>query len=814
MKPALTAARLLLVAALAGALPADEPPVLVSETFGGPSTSGLGGRTPAVNLLSPGAAWSADAIIAADGQINDGANTDRGACLDLGPDFAFVPNQTYKLTLSWSGLDNAILFAGFANTLPDVGAQMQTQGVNFALRARRISAGTDTLAAWKNPGASAISGTTVTAAAATATLTLETKGLSDAAFTVDGLASPAAIDLTAGFRYLWIAFEDPAAASPASDARFTALTLRGPPPADPPTVTILPESPLISAGQTVTLTSNPPGAAIHYTLDGSTPGAASTPYTGPFPLNVSATVRAVASKGGITGPVASRGFVLREPLGMPNLLLVIGPGTGYGDLQCYGGVNIATPALDSLAYDGIRFTQFTTAGPGSMAGQYALLTGRVAARSGLGAAVAAAAAGWKSEEWTLAESLRRRGYETAFVGEWLLGNAAGGHPNDQGFRLFHGLPFASSMNPPLEENRRIVETAPDPALLLEKLADCASDFIAGSAQPFALVFQPPVLPASGSSLAGPHGNRIEALDQSMGTLLAALEARGIADRTLVVFASDGGAPRTADGGSNGLLRDGAGTTWEGGMRGPLIARLPGTLPAGQMNLSLIWQPDLMPTLASLLGCDLAPDRPLDGTPRPEVLKGDRTRPAGDETAMGFRFENNMWRLATIREGKWKSHLSIVNIDPLNTNATTGSQLYDLHADAEERLNRAAAQPAALARLQALADAFAATLPAAGNTDLPAPKPAVIGAVGTTLDPAPAVSFALTRPADSTDDFYQIEHSVDLGAWQRLPVTPFIISRTALPGYSEALEIRVPFGVPPFVGERRFIRLGAERPASP
>lgn len=806
---------LLLLAPFSATLLADGPVTLVSETFSGPSTSSLDGRTPPVNLLSPGAVWTADTIIAANGQVHDGANTDRGACLDLGQGFVLIPNETYTLTLSWSGLDNAILFAGFSTTQPDAGAQMQTQGTNFALRARRISAGTDTLAAWKNPGASATTGTTVTAAAAAATLVLETKGLSNATLTVDGLAAPVAIDLTSGYRYLWIAFEDPSSGN--SDARFTSLTLSGPAPAptsDPPTVTILPESPLISTGQTVTLTANPADAAIHYTVDGSIPGAASTPYAGPFPLNASATVRALAIKNGIAGPVASRAYVLRQPIGTPNLLLVIGPAIGFGDLQCYGGVNIATRTLDALAHDGIRFTQFTTAGPGAVACQYALLAGRVAARSGLGMSVAAGAAGWRPEEWTLAEALRRRGYETAFIGEWLLGNAAGSHPNDQGFRLFHGLPFAASMNPPLEENRQVIEGAPDPQLLLDQLTARASAFINGSAQPFALVFQPPALPASGNSLAGPHGNRIEALDRSVETLLDALDARGIADETLVVFGSDGGSPRTPEGGSNGLLRDGAGTTWEGGMRGPLIARLPGTLPDGQMNLSLIWQPDLMPTLASLLDCDLAQDRRLDGTPRPDVLKGERTRPAGDETAYGFRFENSTWQLATVREGKWKSHLSIVNIDPLNTNPTTGSQLYDLHVDAEENINRASQQPAVLARLQALADTFTATLPAAGNADVPAPKPAVIGGIGTTLDAAAAVRFAFTRPLDSIDDFYQIEHSTDLGAWQRLAVTPFITSRTTLQGSSEALEIRVPFGVPPFVGERRFIRLSAARPVSP
>lgn len=807
---------ILLLAAVSGMPRADGNTVLLTETFGGTSTAELSGRTPATNLVSPGSAWTADPIFAANGQVNDGTNTDRGAYLDLGAGFAFLPNQTYTLSLSWTNLDNAIVFAGFSTGAPNANAQMQTQGTNFALRARRITAGTDTLAAWRNPGSVATTGSSVTPATGNATLTLTTSGLGNATFTVDGVATPVPVDLTAGYRYLWIAYEDPTTVSPASDAKFVSLSLSGPDPApqpDPPLVGIAPGSTLIDAGQTIVLTAVPPDAEIRYTLDGSAPTASSTLYTGPFPLNASATVQALGIKGGVTGPVATRNYVMRQFIGTPNLLLIVGENIGFGDLQCYGGVNIATPVLDLLADEGIRFTQFTNTGPGAAASQYALLSGRVAARSGMGSSVAAGASGWRSEEWSLAESLRRRGYETAFVGEWLLGDAAGSHPNDQGFRMFHGLPFAASLNPPLVENRRVIQAAPAAQGLLDEFTNRAVQFIAGSSQPFALVFQAPAVASSGASLAGPHGSRIEALDHSIGLLLAALQARGIWNQTLIVFASDGGAPRTADGGSNGVLRDGMGTTWEGGIRAPLLARLPGTLPAGQMNLSLLWLPDVMPTLASLLGADLANDRPLDGTPRPDVLTGLRTRPAGDEKALSFRYGNNAWSLATIRQGKWKSHLSITNIDPLNTNPTSGGQLYDLHVDAEESINRASQQAATLTQLQSLADVFAGSLPAAGSTDLPAPKPALRGNVSTRPEPPSSVRFSFSRPIDSLDDFYQIEHSPDLLSWERVPITGYVTSRVSSGG-DENVEILVPMGEAPFDGGRRFIRLASSRPANP
>jgi arylsulfatase A-like enzyme len=795
---------------------------LVREDFAGSGASPLAGAAPTLNLPAPTAVWSADPVFSANGQVNDGTNTDRGAYLDLGPDFAFKPNETYTLVLGWTNLDNAILFAGFSNTAPNPNAAMQTQGTNFALRARRITAGTDTLAAWKNPGASANPGTIATPATGSATLTLHTRTLSDATFTIDGLDIPVAIDLSGGFRYLWIGFEDPASTSPASDARFTQLRFSGPdpetPPLDPAVVTILPETTLVPPGTTVTLSANPPDATVRFTLDGSPPDANSQVFNAPVTLTNSATIRAIAFRNGTPGPESSRSFTLQEPFATaPNLLLIIGDDVGYGDLQCYGGPTIATPALDSLAYGGIRFTQFTTAGPGNFASQYALMTGRVAARSGLGNAVPPGAPGWQAEEWSLAEMLRRRGFSTAFIGEWHLGNANGSHPNDQGFQLFHGLPFPLAQGPPLVENRNVLEAVATPANLLEQLAVRAESRIATAEQPFALIFQCPALAATGTSIGGPHGRRIEALDSTVARLLTALETRGATANTLVVFLGDGGTTRSADGGSNGLFRDGSGTTWEGGLRTPMIARLPGTLPAGQMNLSLLWLPDLMPTLASLLGGDITADRPLDGTPRPAVLKGTRTVPAGDETALSFRFQNNAYQLTTVRKGRWKSHLSIVNVDPQNTNPLTGSQLYDLHVDAEERINRATQQPAVLTELQSLATALSAQLPAPGSTDLPPPKPALRGAVSTRLESSgrnPRARFLFTRPLDSIDDNYRIEHSTDLESWQSLAIEPFKISCTPVPGFLEDIEIHVETGAPPLDGSSRFLRLGAGRASNP
>lgn len=137
-----------------------------------------------------------------------------------------------------------------------------------------------------------------------------------------------------------------------------------------------------------------------------------------------------------------------------------------------------------------------------------------------------------------------------------------------------------------------------------------------------------------------------------------------------------------------------------------------------MNLSLIWLPDVMPTIGALVGGELRTDRPIDGSARPAALTGAQILPSADATALGFRFEKNSYQLATVRQGKWKTHLSILNLDPQHTQPTTGGQLFDLHVDAEERIDRASEKGSALLELQKLGSAFEASLPEPGKTDLP------------------------------------------------------------------------------------------------
>lgn len=195
---------------------------LIYDDFSGSGAGGLNGTGPDTNTLSA-ATWVGSTLIADNGQVNDGTNTDRGARLDLGAGFTFQPNQTYTLTLSWASLDNAILFAGFSTAAQNVDLAMQTQPDNFAVRIRDISPDAG-IAAWTRIGAT--NAPTLGAAldpsgAGSTTMTITTNSLTNATFAVNGVPSTA-INLT-GYRYLFLGFEDPTNASPASDARFTSV---------------------------------------------------------------------------------------------------------------------------------------------------------------------------------------------------------------------------------------------------------------------------------------------------------------------------------------------------------------------------------------------------------------------------------------------------------------------------------------------------------------------------------------------------------------------------------------------------------------
>lgn len=209
--------------------------ILLEHHFQGLATTPLNLVAPDNNAIRPGT-WNAGSIIAANGEVTDLTNTDQGAVFDLGSSWKFEPASTYRVTLNFTRLDNAVLFAGFRTANPSGAVQAQTQGTSFALRIREIS-GSDNVGLFQWPGGTFTQANELNYdvhSDASFTLEIATHNLTDAVVSVG--SAQATVDLSTNlFRYFFIGYEDPTPVSPASDAKFNSVTLEGPlPPPLPP----------------------------------------------------------------------------------------------------------------------------------------------------------------------------------------------------------------------------------------------------------------------------------------------------------------------------------------------------------------------------------------------------------------------------------------------------------------------------------------------------------------------------------------------------------------------------------------------------
>jgi arylsulfatase A-like enzyme len=354
----------------------------------------------------------------------------------------------------------------------------------------------------------------------------------------------------------------------------------------------------------------------------------------------------------------------------PNVIIVYVDDLGYGDLGCFGNQKIKTPHLDRMANQGIRFTSFYVAQAVCSASRAALLTGKYSNRTGiLGALGPAAKIGLGKNHTTIAEMLKARGYHTAIIGKWHLGHLPEFLPTKRGFDEYYGLPYSNDMWPrhpttkfpdlPLMEGDRIIAINPDQSKLTTDYTERALQFIKKNKdRPFFLYLahSMPHVPLfvserfQGKSDQGLYGDVVMELDWSVGQILATLEQLGIDDDTLVIFTSDNGPWLSYGnhGGSAGVLREGKGTAWEGGVRVPFIARWPGRIPAGKTQGEPAMTIDLLPTLARCTGAKL-PAGKLDGKDIGALLLGEAGARSPHE-AYYFYWNNE---LQGVRSGPWK-----------------------------------------------------------------------------------------------------------------------------------------------------------------
>ncbi len=347
----------------------------------------------------------------------------------------------------------------------------------------------------------------------------------------------------------------------------------------------------------------------------------------------------------------------------PNVVVIFADDLGYGELGCYGHPKFKTPALDRMAREGVRLTDFYVPMPYCAPSRATILTGRYPFRHGLvhnpcpDAGPQADELGIAHSEITLGEALQAAGYATACVGKWHLGHKPPFYPTRNGFDDYLGILYSNDMRPvQLIDGEKVVEDPVVQATLTKRYTQRALDFIEkNKSRPFFLYLPHamPHKPLAASeefyqkSGAGLYADVMAELDWSVGRILARLRELQLDEKTLVIFTSDNG---PWFGGSTGGLRGMKGKTWEGGVRVPMIARWPGRIPAGRVCHELAGTIDIFPTVLKLAGVPLPGDRIIDGKDIMAVLASDAASPHEGLLSMSGD------RVMTVRAGNWKLHV--------------------------------------------------------------------------------------------------------------------------------------------------------------
>lgn len=428
---------------------------------------------------------------------------------------------------------------------------------------------------------------------------------------------------------------------------------------------------------------------------------------------------------------------------LPNIVIIFTDDQGYQDVGAYGSPDIQTPNLDRMAREGARFTNFYVAQPVCSASRAALMTGCYPSRVGImGALGPNSQIGLAPAEMTIAELLKQKNYATAIYGKWHLGDLPPHLPTQQGFDTYYGIPYSNDMwpyhperpdgYPPLKlmEDDKVIDTLEDQSMITTEYTERAVDFIdEHKDQPFFLYLahSMPHVPLfvsdqyKGKSDRGLYGDVIMEIDWSVGQVMEALERNGVDENTWVIFMSDNG-PWLSYGdhaGSALPLREGKGTSLEGGVRVPGIMRWPGKIPADQVVEQPVMTIDLFPTIANVTGTSL-PEQKIDGMNVWPLI----TQEAGAENpheAYFFYYRQNELQGVLSGDGRWKLYLPHTYRTLNGREGGTGGipvkyeynnlgmELYDLDNDISETTDVSGQHPEVVERLLVLADSCRAEL---------------------------------------------------------------------------------------------------------
>lgn len=434
----------------------------------------------------------------------------------------------------------------------------------------------------------------------------------------------------------------------------------------------------------------------------------------------------------------------------PHVVYILSDDQGWKDVGFHGS-DIRTPNIDALAAGGARLEQFY-AQPMCTPTRAALMTGRYPHRYGLQTLVIPSNGryGLPTDEKTLAQALGQTGYATGIVGKWHLGHADRKYwPNRRGFDYQYGPMLgeidyfthsAHEVRDWYRDGKPVVEEGYATQLLGAEAVRLIERHDAETPLFLYLAFTAPHAPYQApkeyleryANIADParraYAAMITSMDDEIGRVVAALDAKKMRENTLIVFQSDNGGPRSAKftgeidmskstiPADNGPYRDGKGTLYEGGTRVVALANWPGRIPAGSVVDQPMHVVDMWPTLAGLAGASPAKGKPLDGVDMWPVIAEGKPSPR-TEVVYGvepFR--------AALRSGNWK----------LVWKATLPSkaELFDLAADPGEKNDVAAAHPERLRELEQRIEALSrdAVPPTILQEALGVAQPALFGAV--------------------------------------------------------------------------------------
>lgn len=430
----------------------------------------------------------------------------------------------------------------------------------------------------------------------------------------------------------------------------------------------------------------------------------------------------------------------------PNVIVIFIDDIGYGDVGFNGATIPQTPNLDRMATEGMKFTDFYVGCAVCSGSRTALLTGCHYQRLSMNAVLFPnSKRGLHPDEVTLADMLSDTGYDTACVGKWHLGHLPPCLPTYQGFDSYWGIPYSNDMwiDPanvlakdivirdgltlsdlkaghraknvvPILRNEEVIEYPADQTTITRRYTQQAIRFINEKREaPFFLYLPHTMvhLPlAVSAAFDNPDNdlitNAIEEVDWSVGEVLKAVRAAGIAQETLVIFTSDNGAAV----GSSLPLRAKKGSVYDGGIREPTLMWWPGRIPANTVCSEVAASIDIMPTLVQLCG-GTSPQRRIDGRNIWPLMSGAKDAKSPHDAYVLMHgpgtVRSGKWKFYPWQEGKGRQNRDNANRPP----SPEPVQLYDTVADISETTNLAALHPDVVQRLHKVYDAHVAEIKA-------------------------------------------------------------------------------------------------------